>query len=100
MGVAAGLAAGCGYAIGTIAHWFVSSRFVFPDRLADAGLKRGGQQIMFVASAMLGIAMTTAIVDAAFEAGAPLWLAKAAAMAASFVAVFLIRLTIVFRARR
>lgn len=44
--------------------------------------------------------MTGVIVDWGVTAGAPLWLAKGAAMAASFFAVFLMRLTIVFRARK
>ncbi|MBO6609502.1 GtrA family protein [Altererythrobacter sp.] len=100
MGVGAGLAAATGYALGTAAHWFVSSRFVFPDRLANVGLKRGWQQVLFVVSAICGIATTGMIVGWGVAAGAPLWLAKGAAMAASFLAVFLMRLTIVFRARK
>ena len=100
VGVAAGIAAAVGYAVGTLVHWLVSSRFVFPDRLADAGLKRGGQQVLFVASAVLGIALTSAIVSWGVEAGAHILLAKAVAMTASFIAVFLARLTIVFRARK
>lgn len=99
IGVPAGFAAAIGYAIGTLVHWLISSRFVFPDRLADAGLRRGGQQVLFVASAVLGIALTSAIVSWGVEAGAHILLAKAVAMTASFVAIFLVRLTIVFRTR-
>jgi putative flippase GtrA len=99
MGLAAALAAAIGYATGTLVHWLVSSRFVFPDRLADAGLQRGGQQILFIASAVLGIALTSAIVSWGVEAGVHVLLAKAAAMIVSFMAVFLVRLTIVFRLR-
>ena len=99
-GMSAGLAAGIAYAFGTIVHWLVSSRFVFPDRLADAGLKRGGQQLLFVASAIVGIGLTGVIVGAGVDAGAPIWLAKAVAMVSSFLAVFMIRLTFVFRDRR
>lgn len=98
-GGSAGLAAGIGYALGTLAHWLVSSRFVFPDRLADAVLKRGGQQVLFVVSAMLGIGITSAVVSCSVEAGANIVLAKALAMVSSFLVVFLVRLTIVFRAR-
>jgi len=99
-GVAAGIAAAIGYAIGTLVHWLVSSRYVFPDRLADAGLRRGGQQVLFIASAALGIALTSLIVSWSVEAGAHIALAKATAMTASFFAVFLVRLTIVFRRRK
>ena len=98
-GLAAGLAAATGYALGTLVHWLVSSRFVFPDRLADAGLRRGSQQILFVASALFGIGLTAAIVDWGVAAGLHLLLAKAIAMIASFLAVFLVRLIIVFRAQ-
>lgn len=42
-GVYSGLAAVAGYALGTLLHWLISSRAVFADRLAEPGLKRGGQ---------------------------------------------------------
>lgn len=98
--MAAGAAAGLSYALGTIVHWLVSSRFVFPDRLADAGFKRGGQQLLFVGSALLGIAITSLVISWGVAAGLHLAAAKGAAMLSSFLAVFMIRLTIVFRARR
>lgn len=98
--VAAGFAAVIGYALGTLTHWLISSRAVFADRLADPGLRRGGQQIMFVLSALLGLGLTAAIVAGADAAGYdPRW-AKIAAMAASFLSVWLVRLTVVFRASR
>ncbi len=99
-GLAAGGAAAIGYALGTLAHWLVSSRFVFPDRLAEAGLRRGAQQVLFIASAILGIGMTSLIVSWGVAGGIHILAAKAIAMIASFVAVFLVRLTIVFRASR
>ena len=100
VGVSAGIAAGLAYGTGTIAHWFVSSRFVFPDRLARLGYPRGGQQILFVTSAILGLAITAWVVDALTRATWDIALAKAAAMIVSFLAVFTMRLLIVFRARK
>lgn len=98
-GLLAGLAAAIGYACGTLVHWLVSSRFVFPDRLSEAGIKRGGQQAMFVVSALIGLGLTTLIVSAAAAAGSDPRLAKLFAMALSFFTVWLIRLLLVFRSK-
>lgn len=98
-GLLAGLAAAIGYACGTLVHWLVSSRFVFPDRLSEAGIKRGGQQAMFVMSALIGLGLTTLIVSAADAAGSDPRIAKLVAMGVSFLTVWLIRLTLVFRKR-
>lgn len=97
-GMIATVAAVIGYALGTLVHWLISSRVVFPDRLAEAGLKRGGQQILFVGSAILGMGLTALVVAWGEAAGFDPRLAKLAAMALSFLAVWLVRLTIVFRA--
>ncbi len=96
-GVYSGLAAVAGYALGTLLHWFISSRAVFADRLAEPGLKRGGQQAGFVLSALLGLGLTAAIVTGADAAGFDPRLAKLVAMGLSFVTVWLVRLTLVFR---
>lgn len=98
-GMVAGIAAAIGYALGTIIHWLVSSRVVFPDRLAEAGLKRGGQQAMFGVSAILGLGLTAAIVTGADAAGFDPRLAKLVAMAVSFLIVWLVRLNLVFQPR-
>lgn len=97
MGMLAGLAAAIGYASGTLMHWLISSRFVFPDRLSKPGIKRGGQQILFVISAMLGLGLTTLIVSMADATGSDPRIAKLIAMGVSFLTVWLVRLTIVFR---
>lgn len=97
MGMLAGLAAALGYAIGTLVHWLISSRFVFPDRLSEPGLKRSGQQAMFIASALLGLGLTTLIVSSADAAGLDPRIAKLFAMGLSFLTVWLVRLTWVFR---
>ncbi len=96
-GLWAGLAAAIGYACGTLVHWLVSSRFVFPDRLSEAGIRRGGQQALFVISALIGLGLTALIVGGAEAAGSDPRLAKIFAMGVSFLSVWLIRLTLVFR---
>ena len=98
-GMLAGLAAALGYACGTLIHWLVSSRFVFSDRLSEAGLKRGGQQALFIISALIGLGLTTLIVSAAEDAGSDPRLAKLVAMGLSFLTVWVIRLNLVFRKR-
>ncbi|TNE34702.1 MAG: GtrA family protein [Alphaproteobacteria bacterium] len=96
-GVLAGLAAAIGYSCGTLIHWLVSSRYVFPDRLSQPGIERGGQQVLFVISAMIGLGLTTLIVGAAETFGSDPRIAKLFAMGLSFATVWLIRLTLVFR---
>ena len=98
-GMLAGLAAALGYACGTLIHWLVSSRFVFSDRLSEPGLKRGGQQALFIISALIGLGLTTLIVSAAEAAGSDPRLAKLVAMGLSFLTVWVIRLNLVFRKR-
>ena len=95
--VLAGLAAAIGYACGTLIHWLVSSRYVFPDRLSQPGIQRGGQQVLFVVSALVGLGLTALIVGAAQAAGSDPRIAKLFAMGVSFATVWLIRLTLVFR---
>lgn len=99
-GMLAGFAAVIGYALGTLVHWLISSRVVFPDRLAAAGLERGGQQAMFLVSAIVGLGLTAAIVTGADAAGFDPRLAKLGAMLASFLIVWLLRLRVVFRERK
>lgn len=97
LGLAATLAAVAGYALGTLVHWLVSSRVVFPDRLARPGLRREWQQVLFIASALLGVGLTALVVSRGVAVGVDPRLAKLAAMALSFLTVWLVRLTIVFR---
>lgn len=96
-GVPAGVGAAIGYIMGTLVHWIISSRIVFPDRLANPGLRRGGQQFLFVVSALLGLGLTTFVVSTATAQGAHLLAAKLGAMVVSFMTVWLVRLKVVFR---
>lgn len=91
-------ASALGYGLGIIAHWILSSRKVFSDSVAEGGIARTRQKAMFVVSALIGLALTTAIVGVitAFQ-GDPR-LAKLVAIVVSFTVTWLLRKHLVFRA--
>lgn len=97
VGVAPALASAIGYSFGILAHWLMSSRAVFQGHVASGGRARARQKALFVISALLGLAMTTAIVAAGDWSGVDPRLAKVFAIVASFTATWLIRSRIVFR---
>src|SRR5262245_44944162 len=68
------------YGAGIVAHWLMSSRAVFADGVAAGGIERARQKALFVGSALVGLALTTAIVWAGHGAGADPRLAKIAAI--------------------
>lgn len=86
------------YAAGIAAHWLMSSRAVFADRVADRGLARTQQKVLFVGSALLGLGLTTGIVFAGDSAGIDPRAAKLVAIAVSFAATWMLRSRIVFSA--
>jgi len=96
--VPAALASAAGYSLGIAAHWWMSSRAVFADGVAARGPERTRQKALFVASALIGLALTTGIVGLGALAGMDPRAAKLAAIAASFVATWLMRRRIGFRA--
>ncbi len=98
MGVAAAPASALGYSLGILAHWLMSSRAVFQDSVAERGTERTKQKALFVASALVGLGLTTGIVGAADWAGGDPRLAKLVAIVVSFTATWLLRSKIVFRA--
>lgn len=97
LGIAAAPASAIGYSLGILAHWLMSSRAVFHDTVAERGMARTRQKALFVISALLGLALTTAIVGAADWSGLDPRLAKGAAIIVSFLVTWLIRSRIVFR---
>lgn len=97
LGLAPMLAAALGYGVGIVAHWLLSSRAVFADQVAAAGLARTRQKAMFVASALVGLALTTGIVGAASAAGLDPLAAKVVAVVISFATTWLLRKRVVFR---
>ena len=90
-------ASALGYTMGIAAHWLMSSRAVFVGHVAKRGAARHRQKAMFVMSALVGLALTTAIVWAGDMAGFDPRLAKVAAIAVSFCATWLLRSRVVFR---
>lgn len=98
IGVAATPASAIGYSLGILAHWLMSSRAVFQDNVAQGGTARTRQKALFVISALIGLGLTTAIVGAGDWSGIDPRIAKAFAIVVSFVATWLIRSKIVFRA--
>jgi len=93
-------ASASGYTLGIAVHWLLSSRAVFEGTVAPRGPERMRQKTMFVASALIGLALTTMIVGASASAGLDPRAAKLAAVVVSFTATWLLREKVVFAARR
>lgn len=98
LGAPAAAASALGYGLGIATHWLLSSRAVFADTVAASGAGRTRQKALFVASAMVGLGLTTAIVGLADLAGGDPRPAKLAAIFVSFSATWILRSKIVFRA--
>lgn len=97
-GIAAMLASAIGYITGIAVHWLVSSRAVFVDSTAARGTgERNQQKAMFVASALVGLVLTIAIVGAGEAIGIDPRLAKIVAIVVSFQATYMLRRHVVFR---
>ncbi len=97
-GVAPVAASALGYIMGILVHWLVSSRLVFADGTAVRGSgERHRQKWLFVGSALVGLAVTTAIVGIGSAFGPDPRLAKLAAIVVSFQTTYLLRRHIVFR---
>ena len=95
--VAAAPASAFGYTFGIIAHWVLSSRKVFRDKVAADGRARAWQKTLFVVSAMLGLGLTTLIVGGADYAGFDPRIAKVIAIMASFTLTYFLRSKVVFQ---
>ena len=92
-------ASAIGYCTGILVHWLVSSRLVFADGAAARGTGgRHRQKLLFVGSALVGLAITTAIVGGGTASGLDPRLAKLAAIFVSFQTTYMLRRHIVFRA--
>ncbi len=89
-------ASALGYSLGILVHWLISSRLVFAHGAAPAGPARTRQKALFVASALAGLAITTAIMGLAHYAGLMPVAAKLIAIVVSFQATYLMRKAFVF----
>lgn len=100
-GMASIAASAVGYSVGILVHWFLSSRKVFHDRVSERGsAERTQQKAMFVMSALLGLAVTTAIVGLGDWMGLDPRLAKLAAIGVSFQMTYFLRNILIFRNSR
>jgi len=97
-GFAAAPASALSYALGIVIHWLISSRAVFVDGVAQRGPARTRQKALFVASALVGLALTAGVVGLGAAFGLDPRLAKIAAIGVSFVATWLLRARVVFAA--
>jgi len=97
LAVPAAMAAALGYGLGIVAHWLLSSRAVFTDSVAAPGRERTKQKALFVGSAMVGLALTIAIVGLADLGGIDPRLAKLFAIGVSFAVTWMLRNKVVFR---
>lgn len=97
-GMLSALAAAFGYAAGIFAHWMLSSRKVFQDRVSERGSReRTQQKAMFVVSALLGLILTMAVVGAGEMLGVDPRIGKVFAIILSFTLTYLLRNVVVFR---
>jgi putative flippase GtrA len=96
LGVAAALAGAIGYLAGVVGHWFLSTRIVFHDDVADGGAERHKQKALFLTSAFIGLGLTVGIIALAVSLGYDPRLAKLAAIAVSFNVTYLLRQRVVF----
>lgn len=84
------------YCTGISVHWLLSSRMVFHDNLADQGHARRRQMALFAVSALIGLAITTAVVGMVTALHGNPQIAKLMAVAASFTATWALRRFLVF----
>jgi len=97
VGYPATLAGVVGYGTGMLLHFSLSTRFVF--RKEARGKSETRLFTEFVASGLVGIAITATVIKIATEVvGLSALLAKCCAVAVSFVAVFVLRRAVVFAA--
>lgn len=98
LGLAAMPASALSYSLGIVVHWFISSRAVFTAGVAERGPARTRQKALFVASALIGLALTAAVVGLGSAVGIDPRIAKIAAVGVSFTATWLLRARVVFAA--
>jgi putative flippase GtrA len=96
LGVPPALAAACGYIVGIVSHWLISSRMVFVGQVAESAAGRRQQQALFLISALVGLGITTGIVGIGTWYGLDPRIAKGIAIVVSFQATYVLRKKVVF----
>ncbi|WP_353228638.1 GtrA family protein [Novosphingobium sp.] len=95
-GMAPAPAAAAGFMLGIVVNWLVSSRVMFAASVAVAGPERRRQQALFLASAMVGLVLTTVIVGWGASHAINPRLAKLVAVGVSFITTSGLRHVLVF----
>lgn len=85
------------YISGLIVHWLLSSRLVFFDKIQPTVALRRHQKMLFVISALLGLAVTAVIIECGLRLGAKPSFSKLAAIGVSFHVTYIVRRVFVFR---
>jgi putative flippase GtrA len=96
LGTSPVLASVAGYLGGTQLHWLLSTRLVFAAGVRQDRAARRRQQVLFFASAAVGVTCNAGIVAASQAFMVPLLIGKLAAIGTSFVLVLAVRATIIF----
>lgn len=98
VGIASVAASAIGYSVGILAHWVLSSRKVFKERVSERGTAaRTQQKAMFVISALLGLVVTIGIVAGGDAINVDPRISKLMAVAVAFQLTYLLRNLIIFR---
>jgi len=95
--VPAVLASVSGYSAGLVVNWLFSSRLVFADRVQRTAAARNRQKLLFVLSALIGLAITTAMVAGGLRLGLRAGLSKLVAIVVSFHVTYLLRRRFIFQ---
>lgn len=97
-GFASVAASAVGYSVGILAHWVLSSRKVFKDRVSGRGTAaRTQQKAMFVMSALLGLLVTMGVMAGGNALGVDPRISKVVAIAVSFQLTYFLRNLVIFR---
>ncbi|HTN13329.1 MAG TPA: GtrA family protein [Sphingomonadaceae bacterium] len=96
-GMLAGLAAAIAYTLGIVAHWVLLSRGVFKEGVAERGMARTQQKVIFFVTTLGGLALTTAVVSVLVALGVAPIVTKVLAVVLSFTLNWLIRKRYIFR---
>ena len=85
-----------GYLVGLGVHWLLSSRLVFVQHAAPKSSDQARQKMLFIASALAGLAITAALMAQGLQWGIDPSLTKLIALVISFQTTYLLRRTFVF----
>ncbi len=98
LGLPAMAASALAYSAGLVAHWLLSTRFVFDEGMESSGTGRARQKGLFIVTGLIGLCITATVVGAADALTLDPRLAKIFAVAISFQATYLARRATIFSA--